>query len=42
MDRKKKFETILQTISSGKLSVKEMISEIIPLKDYLKIYKYWF
>ena len=35
---KRNFETILQTISSGKLSVKEMISEIIPLKDYLKIY----
>ena len=35
---KRNFEAILQTISSGKLQVKEMISEVIPLKDYLKIY----
>ncbi|MGG6231749.1 bi-domain-containing oxidoreductase [Tenacibaculum sp. SDUM215027] len=35
---KRNFEAILQTISSGKLKVKEMISEVILLKDYLKIY----
>lgn len=35
---KRNFETILQAISSRRIDVNEMISEIIPLKDYLKIY----
>ena len=28
------FETILGLISSGKISVKELISEVVPLKDF--------
>lgn len=35
---KRNFEAILQSISSGKLQVKEMITEIIPLDNYLDIY----
>ena len=35
---KRNFETILQLISTGKLAVKELISEIIPLEEYDKIY----
>lgn len=35
---KRNFETILQTIATGKLSVKEMITERIPLEEYLSIY----
>ncbi|MHA6697200.1 bi-domain-containing oxidoreductase [Chryseobacterium sp. A321] len=35
---KRNFEAILQSISSGKLQVKEMITEIIPLENYLDIY----
>lgn len=35
---KRNFEAILQAISSGKLQVKEMITEIIPLENYLDIY----
>lgn len=35
---KRNFETVLQLISSGKLEVKELISEIIPLNDFDKIY----
>lgn len=35
---KRNFEAILQSISSGKLHVNEMITEVIPLDDYLKIY----
>ena len=35
---KRNFETILQLISSGKLAVKELISEVIPLEDFNKIY----
>ena len=35
---KRNFETILQSISSGHLKVKEMITEVVPLNDYLKIY----
>ncbi len=35
---KRNFETILQAISSGKLKVKELISEVIELDDYKKIY----
>ena len=35
---KRNFETVLQLISSGKLNVKELISEIIPLEEYDKIY----
>ena len=35
---KRNFETVLQLISSGKLAVKELISEVIPLEEYDKIY----
>jgi predicted dehydrogenase/threonine dehydrogenase-like Zn-dependent dehydrogenase len=35
---KRNFETILQLISSGKLAVKELISEVIPLEEFNKIY----
>lgn len=35
---KRNFETILQAIATGKLSVKEMITERIPLEEYLSIY----
>jgi predicted dehydrogenase len=35
---KRNFEAILQSISSGKLHVKEMISEVVNLEDYLKVY----
>ena len=35
---KRNFEALLQAISSGKVKVKEMITEIIPLEDYQKIY----
>ncbi|EAZ96271.1 Oxidoreductase [Flavobacteria bacterium BAL38] len=35
---KRNFEAILQSISSGKLHVNEMITEVIPLDDYLQIY----
>ena len=35
---KRNFEAILHTILSGKLKVKEMITEVIPLQNYLKIY----
>ncbi|WP_430399253.1 bi-domain-containing oxidoreductase [Flavobacterium sp.] len=35
---KRNFEAILQSISSGKLQVNEMITEVIPLDDYMKIY----
>ena len=35
---KRNFEAILQAISSGKIQVDEMITEVIPLNDYLKIY----
>jgi predicted dehydrogenase/threonine dehydrogenase-like Zn-dependent dehydrogenase len=35
---KRNFETILQLISTEKLKVKELISEIIPLEEYNKIY----
>lgn len=35
---KRNFEAILQSISSGKLQVNEMITEVIPLDDYLQIY----
>lgn len=35
---KRNFETILQLISTGKLAVKELISEVIPLEEYDKIY----
>ena len=38
---KENFETVLQLISSGKLAVKELISEVIPLEDFNKIYEYW-
>ncbi|MDB3927597.1 bi-domain-containing oxidoreductase, partial [Flavobacteriaceae bacterium] len=35
---KRNFETILQLISTGKLAVKELISEIVPFEEYHKIY----
>lgn len=35
---KRNFETVLQLISSGKLGVKELISERLPLDDFEKIY----
>lgn len=35
---KRNFETILQAISSGRIHVKEMITEEVPLQEYLKIY----
>ena len=35
---KRNFETILQLISTGKLNVKELISEVIPLEEYHEIY----
>lgn len=35
---KRNFEAILQAIASGKVQVDEMITEVTPLNDYLKIY----
>jgi predicted dehydrogenase/threonine dehydrogenase-like Zn-dependent dehydrogenase len=35
---KRNFEAILHAIASGKIQVDEMITELIPLNDYLKIY----
>ncbi|WP_426091843.1 bi-domain-containing oxidoreductase [Flavobacterium sp. DSR3-2] len=35
---KRNFEAILQSISAGKLQVTEMITEVIPLDNYLEIY----
>ena len=35
---KRNFETVLQLISTGKLKVKELISEVVPLEQYDKIY----
>ena len=35
---KRNFETVLQLISSGKLAVKELISEVVLLKDFYNIY----
>lgn len=35
---KRNFEAILHAIASGKIQVQEMITEVIPLNDYLKIY----
>jgi predicted dehydrogenase/threonine dehydrogenase-like Zn-dependent dehydrogenase len=35
---KRNFEAILQAISSRKINVKELITEEIPLEDYLKVY----
>ncbi|PHS07662.1 MAG: dehydrogenase [Kordia sp.] len=35
---KRNFETVLQLISSGKLNVEELISEVIPLNEHDKIY----
>ena len=35
---KRNFETILQLISSGKLVVKELITEVIPLEEFNTIY----
>ncbi len=35
---KRNFETILHTISMGKLDVKSLITEVVELKDYLEIY----
>ena len=36
---KRNFETVLQLISSGKLNVENLISELVPLEDFDKIYK---
>lgn len=35
---KRNFETVLQAISRGKLDVKSLITESVPLSDYRKIY----
>jgi predicted dehydrogenase/threonine dehydrogenase-like Zn-dependent dehydrogenase len=35
---KRNFDTILQSISSGKLRVKELVTEVVALQDYQKIY----
>ncbi|RYU90218.1 dehydrogenase [Mucilaginibacter terrigena] len=35
---KRNFEAILQSISSGKLHVKELITEVVPIEDYKNIY----
>jgi predicted dehydrogenase/threonine dehydrogenase-like Zn-dependent dehydrogenase len=35
---KRNFETILQTIASGGLDVKPLISEVVPLQEYDRIY----
>lgn len=35
---KRNFETFLNTISSGSLDVKSLITEVVELKDYLEIY----
>jgi predicted dehydrogenase/threonine dehydrogenase-like Zn-dependent dehydrogenase len=35
---KRNFEAILHAISSGKIQVDEMVTEVVPLNDYLKIY----
>ena len=35
---KRNFETVLQLISTGKLEVKSLISEVVPLNDFEKIY----
>lgn len=35
---KRNFEAVLQSIASGKLSVKEMITEVVDLADYQNIY----
>ncbi|HEY5462804.1 MAG TPA: bi-domain-containing oxidoreductase [Hanamia sp.] len=35
---KRNFETILQSISTGKLEVKSLITELVPLADYKNIY----
>lgn len=35
---KRNFETVLEAIRSGRISVKEMVTEVVDLSDYLKIY----
>jgi predicted dehydrogenase/threonine dehydrogenase-like Zn-dependent dehydrogenase len=35
---KRNFETILNTISSGKLNVKNLISEIVPINEFDRVY----
>ena len=35
---KRNFETVLQALATSKLQVKEMISEVVPLAEYQKIY----
>lgn len=35
---KRNFEAVLEAIKSGKLKVQEMITEVVPLKDYLQVY----
>lgn len=36
---KRNFEAVLQAIGSGKVQVKEMITEIVALEDYRKVYE---
>ncbi|WP_281633893.1 bi-domain-containing oxidoreductase [Flavobacterium luteolum] len=36
---KRNFEAILQSISSGKLLVDKMVSQVVPLDNYMQIYK---
>lgn len=36
---KRNFEAILQAIAAGQLNVRPLITDIFPLKDYLKIYE---
>lgn len=35
---KRNFDAVLESIRAGKLKVKEMISEVIPLENYLEVY----
>lgn len=35
---KRNFEAILQAISAGNISVKEMITDLVPIDEYIKIY----
>ncbi|TFH24055.1 MAG: dehydrogenase [Bacteroidia bacterium] len=35
---KRNFEAVLKAIASGSLHVRELISEMVPIEDYLKIY----
>ncbi|MFD0863124.1 bi-domain-containing oxidoreductase [Sungkyunkwania multivorans] len=35
---KRNFETVLQLIASGKLNVKDLVSEVVPIEEYDKVY----